>query len=82
MLQIGKYIVDNLQQHARVHCGFASVADVRNLALEDQMDSFVLAETFKSVAHNTRALRRTLATSWCCCCCCCSSSFFSLSVLS
>ncbi len=49
-LQIGKFIVDNLQAHARVRCGFASVKDVRTLQLEDQMDSFVLAETFKLVA--------------------------------
>ncbi|EGD74243.1 hypothetical protein PTSG_06253 [Salpingoeca rosetta] len=46
-LEIGKFIVDNLQAHARVRCGFASVKDVRTLQLEDQMDSFVLAETFK-----------------------------------
>eukprot|EP00043_Microstomoeca_roanoka_P006328 m.61987 g.61987 ORF g.61987 m.61987 type:complete len:771 (-) comp13370_c0_seq3:153-2465(-) len=46
-LEIGKFIVDNYQMYARVRCGFASFQDVRSLRHEDQMDSFVLAETFK-----------------------------------
>jgi len=36
-----------LEDHTRVPCGFAAIKDVRGFVLEDQMDSFVLAETFK-----------------------------------
>eukprot|EP01147_Barroeca_monosierra_P009159 gene9159-1451_t len=46
-LEIGQYILRNIQDYTRVQCGFASLKDVRTLQLEDQMDSFVLAETFK-----------------------------------
>ncbi|XP_065178422.1 ER degradation-enhancing alpha-mannosidase-like protein 3 isoform X1 [Sycon ciliatum] len=46
-LEIGKTLLKNIQQHARVKCGFAAFSDVRTLAHDDRMDSFVLAETFK-----------------------------------
>ena len=39
-------MVENLQRHARVPCGFASVG-VTNLRLDDRMDSFFLSETLK-----------------------------------
>ncbi|XP_033095276.1 ER degradation-enhancing alpha-mannosidase-like protein 3 isoform X2 [Anneissia japonica] len=46
-LEVGKQIVDSLQQYARVPCGFAAIRDVRTGGHEDRMDSYVLAETFK-----------------------------------
>ncbi|GAB1597645.1 ER degradation-enhancing alpha-mannosidase-like protein 3 [Argonauta hians] len=46
-LEVGKKVVQNLNKHARVACGFASIKDVTVGSHEDQMDSFVLAETFK-----------------------------------
>ncbi|XP_059494118.1 ER degradation-enhancing alpha-mannosidase-like protein 3 isoform X2 [Stegostoma tigrinum] len=46
-LNVGKSVVDSLNQHARVPCGFAAVQDVRTGNHEDRMDSFFLAEMFK-----------------------------------
>ncbi|XP_073242535.1 ER degradation-enhancing alpha-mannosidase-like protein 3 [Porites lutea] len=46
-LEVGKNIVEKINEHARVPCGFAALRDVRTLSHEDRMDSFVLAETFK-----------------------------------
>lgn len=46
-LEAGRKVVESLQTHARVPCGFAAVKDVRTGKHEDRMDSFVLAETFK-----------------------------------
>lgn len=46
-LDVGKHIVEKINEHARVLCGFAALRDVRTLSHEDRMDSFVLAETFK-----------------------------------
>nr|XP_032829022.1 ER degradation-enhancing alpha-mannosidase-like protein 3 isoform X2 [Petromyzon marinus] len=46
-LEVGRSIVDNLNAHARVPCGFAGVRDVRTGTHEDRMDSYFLAETFK-----------------------------------
>ena len=48
-MQVGAAIIDSFKEHAMVDCGFASISDVRTFALQDQMDSFVLAETFKYV---------------------------------
>lgn len=46
-LEVGKVVIDNLETHARVPCGFAALKDVTKGTHEDQLDSFVLAETFK-----------------------------------
>eukprot|EP00750_Incisomonas_marina_P018678 INCI3118.2.p1 GENE.INCI3118.2~~INCI3118.2.p1 ORF type:complete len:786 (+),score=106.15 INCI3118.2:257-2614(+) len=46
-LEFGKSMVTFLQQHCRVPCGFASIADVRTKRLDDRMDSYFLAETLK-----------------------------------
>ncbi|KAL5012350.1 hypothetical protein ScPMuIL_010901 [Solemya velum] len=46
-LDVGKVIIEKLNRHARVPCGFAAIKDVTLGTHEDQMDSFVLAETFK-----------------------------------
>uniref|UniRef100_A0A8C3F351 alpha-1,2-Mannosidase n=1 Tax=Chrysemys picta bellii TaxID=8478 RepID=A0A8C3F351_CHRPI len=46
-LQVGKSIVESLNEYARVACGFAAVQDVRTGRHEDRMDSFFLAEMFK-----------------------------------
>lgn len=46
-LEVGKKVLESLQQYARVPCGFAAVKDVRTGNHEDRMDSFVLAETLK-----------------------------------
>ena len=37
----------NLEEHARVRCGYAALSDIITGQHEDRMDSFVLAETFK-----------------------------------
>ncbi|UJR32279.1 hypothetical protein I4U23_019744 [Adineta vaga] len=46
-LEVGRTILNNLEQHARVPCGYAAISDVSTGQQEDRMDSFVLAETFK-----------------------------------
>uniref|UniRef100_A0A8C2CEV9 alpha-1,2-Mannosidase n=1 Tax=Cyprinus carpio TaxID=7962 RepID=A0A8C2CEV9_CYPCA len=46
-LKVGQSIVEKLNTHARVPCGFAAVQDVRTGTHEDRMDSFFLAEMFK-----------------------------------
>ncbi|KAK6305195.1 hypothetical protein J4Q44_G00239750 [Coregonus suidteri] len=46
-LRVGQSIVEKLNAHARVPCGFAAVQDVRTGVHEDRMDSFFLAEMFK-----------------------------------
>lgn len=46
-LQVGKNVLNNLQNFTRVQCGFAAVNDVRTKKKEDRMDSFFLAETLK-----------------------------------
>ncbi|GFN81159.1 alpha-1,2-mannosidase [Plakobranchus ocellatus] len=46
-LSVGKKVLENLEEHARVTCGFAAIKDIKRGTHEDQMDSFVLAETFK-----------------------------------
>ncbi|XP_012946036.1 ER degradation-enhancing alpha-mannosidase-like protein 3, partial [Aplysia californica] len=46
-LEVGKKVLENLEKHARVDCGFAAIKDLKKGTHEDQMDSFVLAETFK-----------------------------------
>ncbi|CAH8490220.1 unnamed protein product [Schistosoma turkestanicum] len=46
-LQVGEQIVNDLEKYTRVPCGFAAIKDVRTMERVDQLDSFVLAETFK-----------------------------------
>ncbi|CAF3706209.1 unnamed protein product [Rotaria socialis] len=46
-LEVGRTIINNLEEHARVPCGYAALSDVSTGQKEDRMDSFVLAETFK-----------------------------------
>ncbi|CAF3956559.1 unnamed protein product [Adineta steineri] len=46
-LEVGRTILNNLEEHARVPCGYAALSDVSTGQKEDRMDSFVLAETFK-----------------------------------
>ncbi|XP_028830278.1 ER degradation-enhancing alpha-mannosidase-like protein 3 isoform X2 [Denticeps clupeoides] len=46
-LKVGQSIVEKLNAHTRVPCGFAAVQDVRTGTHEDRMDSFFLAEMFK-----------------------------------
>jgi hypothetical protein len=46
-LTLGKEMVNKLQTHARVPCGFASISNVMSKAKEDRMDSFFLSETLK-----------------------------------
>ena len=43
---VGERVIDNLQKHARVDCGFASIG-VKDYRLDDRMDSFFLSETLK-----------------------------------
>uniref|UniRef100_A0A0N4ZC68 alpha-1,2-Mannosidase n=1 Tax=Parastrongyloides trichosuri TaxID=131310 RepID=A0A0N4ZC68_PARTI len=46
-LSVGREILDSLNLHTRVACGFASVHHVLDKSLEDRMESFFLAETVK-----------------------------------
>lgn len=46
-LEFAADILYSLDTVCRTRCGFANVADVRTRALEDKMESFVLAETLK-----------------------------------
>uniref|UniRef100_A0A0K0FH31 alpha-1,2-Mannosidase n=1 Tax=Strongyloides venezuelensis TaxID=75913 RepID=A0A0K0FH31_STRVS len=46
-LSVGREILDSLNLHTRVACGFASVHNVFHKTLEDRMESFFLAETLK-----------------------------------
>jgi mannosidase alpha-like ER degradation enhancer 1 len=46
-LDIGEQVFTDLLIRARVECGIAGVQDLRNNALEDRMESFVLSETLK-----------------------------------
>ena len=46
-LDVGKKMIENLEDYARVPCGFAAIKDVTSGAHEDQLDSYVFAETFK-----------------------------------
>ncbi|KAI1715825.1 glycosyl hydrolase family 47 domain-containing protein [Ditylenchus destructor] len=46
-LVVAKQVMDSLEENVRTPCGFAAVKDVRTMDHEDQMESFVLAETFK-----------------------------------
>jgi mannosidase alpha-like ER degradation enhancer 3 len=44
---VGRNVLENLEALARVDCGYAAIKDVTTNLLEDQMDSYLLAETFK-----------------------------------
>ena len=46
-LEIAKKMVEMLEKHSRVACGYAAIADLKTKRHEDRMDSFVYAETFK-----------------------------------
>uniref|UniRef100_A0A914HBZ6 alpha-1,2-Mannosidase n=1 Tax=Globodera rostochiensis TaxID=31243 RepID=A0A914HBZ6_GLORO len=46
-LEVAKQVLESLEENVKVMCGFASIKDVRTMEHEDQMESFVLAETFK-----------------------------------
>ena len=40
-------MLKSIEHSARTDCGYATVKDVRDHALEDRMESFFLAETTK-----------------------------------
>ena len=46
-LDIGEKVFSDILLRAKVECGIAGVQDLRNNALEDRMESFVLSETLK-----------------------------------
>lgn len=46
-LRVGANMIRKIDEHTRVECGFAAIKNVNTRVLDDQMDSFVLAETFK-----------------------------------
>uniref|UniRef100_A0A7E4VE18 alpha-1,2-Mannosidase n=1 Tax=Panagrellus redivivus TaxID=6233 RepID=A0A7E4VE18_PANRE len=46
-LQVAEQMLESIEKYTRVACGFAGIKDLRTMEHEDQMDSFVLAETFK-----------------------------------
>ena len=46
-LNVAKNIIDSLEKYARVKCGYACIADIKNMRHLDQMDSYFLSEMFK-----------------------------------
>lgn len=46
-LQIGRKVIDDLNNHYRTKCGFSGMQDVRTGLLSDRMESFFLTETTK-----------------------------------
>jgi hypothetical protein len=48
-LRFGREVVTMLQEVCRVKCGFASIADVTSLRLDDRMDSYFISETLKYI---------------------------------
>eukprot|EP00357_Protocruzia_adherens_P015113 CAMPEP_0115009056 /NCGR_PEP_ID=MMETSP0216-20121206/22351_1 /TAXON_ID=223996 /ORGANISM="Protocruzia adherens, Strain Boccale" /LENGTH=72 /DNA_ID=CAMNT_0002376723 /DNA_START=29 /DNA_END=247 /DNA_ORIENTATION=+ len=40
-------MINDIQTHAKVKCGYASISDVKTKELEDKMESFFLSETLK-----------------------------------
>ncbi|HUX83778.1 MAG TPA: glycoside hydrolase family 47 protein [Chitinophagaceae bacterium] len=46
-LRMARTMFESIQQYCRTDAGYAAVKDVRNMTLEDTMDSFFLAETLK-----------------------------------
>ncbi|KAJ2964284.1 hypothetical protein NQZ79_g763 [Umbelopsis isabellina] len=46
-LKVGEMILNDINERARLRCGFATISDVRTGELQDRMESFVLSETFK-----------------------------------
>uniref|UniRef100_A0A914P2M9 alpha-1,2-Mannosidase n=2 Tax=Panagrolaimus TaxID=55784 RepID=A0A914P2M9_9BILA len=44
---VGREIIDALNKHTRVVCGFATIHSVHDKSLEDRMESFFLSETCK-----------------------------------
>ena len=46
-LSIGKSILTSIEESARVPCGFATIKNVNDHALDNRMESFFLAETTK-----------------------------------
>ena len=47
LLTVGEDMLKSIEHSARTSCGYATVKDVRDHALEDRMESFFLAETTK-----------------------------------
>ncbi|CAI2356432.1 unnamed protein product [Caenorhabditis sp. 36 PRJEB53466] len=46
-LEVAAQIMDSINRYVKVPCGFAALKDIRTMKKEDQMESFVLSETFK-----------------------------------
>lgn len=46
-LHAGKAILQSFNNHSKVQCGYASIADVETKRLDDRMDSYFLSETTK-----------------------------------
>jgi mannosidase alpha-like ER degradation enhancer 1 len=46
-LHVGRDILNNLNEHTRVKCGYATIHNVQDKTLEDRMESFFLSETCK-----------------------------------
>lgn len=46
-LHVGRDIYNNINEHAKAECGYATIHDVNTKELEDRMESFFLSETCK-----------------------------------
>ncbi|XP_006812583.1 ER degradation-enhancing alpha-mannosidase-like protein 2 [Saccoglossus kowalevskii] len=47
LLEVGRDILESIEQSAKTGCGYASIKDVRDHKLDNRMESFFLAETTK-----------------------------------
>ncbi|XP_037086994.1 ER degradation-enhancing alpha-mannosidase-like protein 2 [Pollicipes pollicipes] len=47
LVTMGEHVLRSIQHSARTRCGYATVKNVRNHALDNRMESFFLAETTK-----------------------------------
>ncbi|KAI6192394.1 Edem3 protein [Aphelenchoides bicaudatus] len=46
-LEVAQQVMNSMNEHCRTRCGFAAIKDIRNMEMLDEMESFVMAETFK-----------------------------------
>jgi len=46
-LQYGREMINSIEKHAKVPCGFAALENIKTKELRDHMDSFFLSETCK-----------------------------------
>ncbi|KAI6197839.1 hypothetical protein M3Y94_01272800 [Aphelenchoides besseyi] len=46
-LEVAAQVMESINEHCRTRCGFSAIKDIRTMSMLDEMESFLLAETFK-----------------------------------